>query len=46
MDPLNLFVKNLSSSITDSQLLQLFAPFGKISSVRIMINPSTGESLG
>jgi RNA recognition motif-containing protein len=46
MDPLNLFVKNLSASINDEKLHQLFSSFGEISSVRVMINPATGESLG
>jgi RNA recognition motif-containing protein len=46
MDPLNLFVKNLSSNINDTQLHQLFASYGEVVSVRVMINPATGESLG
>jgi RNA recognition motif-containing protein len=46
MDPSNLFVKNLSANITDAQLLHLFVTFGEICSVRVMINPATGDSLG
>mmetsp|Transcript_19997 Transcript_19997/g.33705 ORF Transcript_19997/g.33705 Transcript_19997/m.33705 type:complete len:619 (-) Transcript_19997:244-2100(-) len=42
---MNLYVKNLDESITDESFLELFTPFGTVTSARIMREPS-GVSKG
>lgn len=42
----NLFIFHLPSDLTNYQLYTLFCPFGKVLSVRIMINYYTGLSRG
>jgi polyadenylate-binding protein len=41
----NLYVKNLDDSISDEKLMELFAPFGAITSCKVMRDP-TGISKG
>lgn len=41
----NLYVRNLDDSITDEKLKEAFAPFGTITSARVMLDPS-GKSRG
>lgn len=43
---MNIFVANLNSKTTARQLFQLFLQFGKVSSVRLMMDDNTGHSLG
>lgn len=43
---LNLYVKNIDDSITDEQFRDLFAPFGIITSARIMRDEVTGAGKG
>jgi RNA recognition motif-containing protein len=42
----NLFVSNLSHSITERDLLDHFAKFGKVSRIQIIRDPFTGVSRG
>lgn len=42
----NLFIKNLDDSITDEMLRQEFAPFGAITSAKVMMDDSKGTSRG
>lgn len=41
-----LYVGNLSYSVTDSQLEQLFAEFGSVSSAQVIMDRDTGRSKG
>jgi polyadenylate-binding protein len=43
---MNLYVKNIDDSITDDQLRELFAPFGTITSARLMREEETNLSKG
>ena len=43
---MNLFVANISRSVTEGALKALFEEFGKISSVKIVVDKYTGESKG
>lgn len=43
---MNIFVGNLPSSVNEAQLLRLFQPFGKISSVKIIMDFATEQSKG
>jgi polyadenylate-binding protein len=43
---LNLYVKNIDESISDEQFRDLFAPFGTITSARIMREDGTGSGKG
>ncbi|WP_315823077.1 RNA-binding protein [Paraflavitalea speifideaquila] len=43
---MNIFVGNLNRKTTAQHLIQLFIPFGKITSVRILSDHQTGHSLG
>ncbi|BGP47659.1 hypothetical protein JCM10450v2_003524 [Rhodotorula kratochvilovae] len=40
IDPCNLFIKSLDPSLTTADLSALFAPFGQITSARVMSDPS------
>lgn len=42
----NLYIKNLDDTMDDKKLEELFAPFGKINSARIMVDKATGNSRG
>eukprot|EP00465_Bigelowiella_longifila_P007835 CAMPEP_0185271698 /NCGR_PEP_ID=MMETSP1359-20130426/45433_1 /TAXON_ID=552665 /ORGANISM="Bigelowiella longifila, Strain CCMP242" /LENGTH=194 /DNA_ID=CAMNT_0027863735 /DNA_START=1 /DNA_END=585 /DNA_ORIENTATION=+ len=42
----NLYVSGLSHNITDSALRELFAPYGSVTSQRIITNRATGMPLG
>ncbi|KAI9340691.1 hypothetical protein DFJ73DRAFT_554441 [Zopfochytrium polystomum] len=42
----NLYIKNLDDSITDEILRQEFAPFGTITSAKVMMDDSKGSSRG
>ncbi|GAA6039867.1 hypothetical protein JCM8097_006770 [Rhodosporidiobolus ruineniae] len=44
VDPCNLFIKSLPSSLLSPHLHALFSPFGQIVSARVMADPSTGAS--
>lgn len=46
VDYMNLYVKNLDLSIQNQDLFQLFRPYGRIVSARVMSNPVTGLSKG
>ena len=43
---MNIFVGNLNYEVRDNDLEQLFAPFGEISSVKVIIDKFTGRSKG
>ena len=42
----NLYVGNLSYSVRDDELNQLFAQFGKVDSARVIMDRDTGRSKG
>ncbi|MBQ4480991.1 MAG: RNA-binding protein [Victivallales bacterium] len=42
----NLYVGNLSYSVRDDELNQLFSQFGKVSSARVITDHDTGRSKG
>eukprot|EP01127_Copromyxa_protea_P018669 TRINITY_DN5928_c0_g1_i1.p1 TRINITY_DN5928_c0_g1~~TRINITY_DN5928_c0_g1_i1.p1 ORF type:complete len:458 (-),score=67.76 TRINITY_DN5928_c0_g1_i1:25-1398(-) len=42
----NLFVFHLPASVDDNALFSLFAPFGSLQSVRVMVDTTTGRSRG
>jgi polyadenylate-binding protein len=44
IDPTNLFIKNLDSSVTSQDLFAAFKPFGRIVSARVMRDDKTGLS--
>lgn len=46
LDECNVFVKYLPSDLTDQDFYKLFSPFGEIISSKIMVDQSTGKSLG
>ncbi|KAG1587754.1 hypothetical protein G6F48_005735 [Rhizopus delemar] len=46
VDYMNLYVKNLDLSIQNQDLFQLFRPYGRIVSARVMSHPVTGLSKG
>ena len=41
---MNLFVTNINRAVTDDALKALFVEFGKVASVKIMVDKYTGES--
>lgn len=43
---MNIFVGNLSTQATEKQIENLFIPFGKVSSVKIITDPYTKRSKG
>jgi RNA recognition motif-containing protein len=43
---MNIYVGNLSYSVTDSELQEKFETFGEVSSARIIMDRSTGNSKG
>jgi RNA recognition motif-containing protein len=43
---LNILVRNLSRGVTEKDLFQLFLPFGRIKSLNIVTDQSTGQSKG
>ncbi|GAA6047071.1 hypothetical protein JCM3770_004182 [Rhodotorula araucariae] len=43
IDPCNLFIKSLEPSITTADLRALFAPFGQITSARVMTDPAASH---
>ncbi len=43
---MNIFVGNLSRTVTEAELREAFHPFGEISSVSIVKDKSSGESKG
>jgi len=43
---MNLFVGNISKTVKDDALKALFAEFGEVSSVKILVDKHTGESKG
>mmetsp|Transcript_8290 Transcript_8290/g.13500 ORF Transcript_8290/g.13500 Transcript_8290/m.13500 type:complete len:453 (-) Transcript_8290:163-1521(-) len=46
VDQCNVFVKYLPSELTDTGLYTLFAPFGTITSSKVMVDHNSGHSLG
>ena len=46
VDVCNVFVKYLPHHFGELQLRELFAPYGTILSVKVMVDPRTGSSLG
>ncbi|GAA5901727.1 hypothetical protein JCM6882_006051 [Rhodosporidiobolus microsporus] len=44
IDPCNLFIKSLPSTLLSPHLHALFSPYGQIVSARVMSDPSTGRS--
>jgi cold-inducible RNA-binding protein len=42
----NLYVGNLSYSVTDEELNQLFSQFGRVDSARVIIDRDSGRSKG
>lgn len=46
VDYMNLYIKNLDQSVTNTDLFNLFRQFGRIVSARVMSNPATGQSKG
>jgi len=45
-DNCNLFIFHLPASVDDEMLYRLFEPFGSLQSVKVMVDPQTGESRG
>lgn len=43
---MNIYVGNLSYSLTEDELRNLFAEYGEVSSVNLMIDKMTGQSKG
>jgi RNA recognition motif-containing protein len=43
---MNLFVANISRTVTDDALKALFSEFGEVTSVKIITDKYTGESKG
>ena len=43
---MNIFVSSLSFRARKEDLIALFAPFGKVSAARIIVNPETRRSRG
>jgi RNA recognition motif-containing protein len=43
---MNLFVGNINKTVKDDALRALFSEFGEVTSVKILIDKSTGESKG
>lgn len=43
---MNILIRNLSRKTTESELRELFTPFGKISSLNIVMDEKTGRSKG
>jgi RNA recognition motif-containing protein len=43
---MNLFVANINRTVSEGALMALFSEFGKITSVKIVIDKYTGESKG
>ena len=43
---MNLFVTNINRAVTDDALKALFVEFGKVASVKIMIDKYKGETKG
>ena len=43
---MNIFIGNLSRTVAEGELRELFQPFGEISSVSIVKDKSSGESKG
>lgn len=43
---MNIYVGNLSYSLSESELRDAFAPFGDVSSVKILTDRETGRSRG
>ena len=43
---MNILVRNLSRDINEVELKGLFAPFGKIASLNIVVDEATGQSKG
>jgi cold-inducible RNA-binding protein len=43
---MRLYVGNLSYSVGDSELEQLFAPFGQVASARVITDRDSGQSKG
>ncbi|MDB5356676.1 MAG: rpbB [Phycisphaerales bacterium] len=44
--PIDLYVGNLRYDVTDRELQELCAPYGKVESAAIVHDPQTGESQG
>lgn len=42
----NLHIRNLSASVTEAQLLELFTGIGPVETATIMTNPETGRRRG
>ena len=42
----NVFVKFLPQEVDDARLQELFAPFGRIESAKVMVDPRTWRTLG
>ena len=43
---MNILVRNLSKTVTEKELMQLFLPFGKIKSLNVVIDQLTNKSKG
>ena len=43
---MNIFISNLSYSVKDAELNQLFSEFGEISSAKVIMDRETGRSRG
>jgi len=46
LDRTNVFIKYLPTTLTDTGLYTLFAPYGEILSAKVMVDPVTSNSLG
>lgn len=43
---MNIYVSNLSFGIQDEELLEIFAPYGEVTSARVVIDRDTNRSRG
>ena len=43
---MNIYVGNLSYQVNDTELRQLFEPFGEVSSASVIIDKMSGDSKG
>lgn len=43
---MNIYVSNLSYHVNDASLQELFAPFGEVTSAKVILDRATGRSRG